>query len=438
MQMKNGLTILLFFAFNCSSPKPTIPFQIAVESYKISGLSGRQSFAYGQHDGKWLILGGRTDGLHRKQPWATFDVEGQNKSITVVDPVGRQQWSAPLTALPESIQEQLSSTNMEFHQEGDYLYVIGGYGYSESASDHITYPNLTAVKVSGTISAIINGTSFKDFFRQFKDEQFAVTGGYLNKIYDTYYLTGGQRFTGRYNPMGHRTYIQEYTNSIRKFRITDDGTTLNITHYHTIIDTLNLHRRDLNVIPQILPDGREGLTAFAGVFQVNADLPYLNCVNIDSSGFEADNNFKQYYNHYHCATIPLFSAASKEMHNLFFGGIAQFTDSAGILIQNDNVPFVKTIARVTRDINGKMTEYKLPVEMPAYLGAGSGFIQADNLPEYKNKVIKLDEIKADSTLIGYIFGGINCTEPEIFWINNGTQSTAASEIYKVFLIKNNK
>ena len=46
----------------------------------------------------------------------------------------------------------------------------------------------------------------------------------------------------------------------------------------------------------------------------------------------------------------------------FFGGIAQYYDSLGILVQDNNVPFVKTIARVTRDASGTMAEYKLPIE----------------------------------------------------------------------------
>jgi hypothetical protein len=124
------------------------------------------------------------------------------------------------------------------------------------------------------------------------------------------------------------------------------------------------------------------------------------------------------------------------MHNLFFGGISQYNDSAGILLQNNDVPFVKTIARVTRDFIGKMAEYKLPVEMPSFLGAGSEFIPVENLPVYGNDVIKLDDLNADSTLIGYIYGGINSTSPNIFWLNDGTQSIASSHIFKVFILKN--
>jgi hypothetical protein len=433
------VAVIVFFFAQClhlPARAQTAPFQIAIEPFSIDGLEGLQAFAFGQHDGKWLLLGGRLDGLHRRQPWATFDSAGQNTQLIVVDPVAQLKWSAPLSSLPVSISEQLSSTNMEFYQDGIYLYVIGGYGYSITADDHITHPVITAVKVPDVITAIIAGTSFTPFFRQVTDEQFAVTGGYLNKIYNIFYLTGGQRFDGRYNPMNNPTFTQEYTNSIRKFLISDDGTNLTVTHLATITDTINLHRRDYNVAPQIMPNGQEGLTAFSGVFQVDADLPFLDCVNIDSTGYAVNSTFSQYYNHYHCANIPLFGANANEMHNLFFGGIAQYYDSAGILVQDTNVPFVRTIARVTRTADGNMAEYKLPVEMPGLLGAGSEFIRAENLPAFDNEVLKLDEITADTTLLGYIFGGINSSEANIFWTNTGTQSIASNTVFRVFLLKN--
>ena len=124
------------------------------------------------------------------------------------------------------------------------------------------------------------------------------------------------------------------------------------------------------------------------------------------------------------------------MHTLFFGGIAQYYDNDGILVQDNDVPFVKTIARVTRDANGVMAEYKLPVEMPALLGAGSEFIPFEGLPQYDNGVLKLDDFMADTTFIGYIYGGINSTAPNIFFTNNGTQSSASSQIFKVHVIRN--
>ncbi|WP_236974079.1 T9SS type A sorting domain-containing protein [Membranihabitans maritimus] len=429
----NNLRLILGFLLLNITVYSQSPFTIALEPFNISELGGLQSFAFGQDQEKWLLVGGRLDGLHQRQPWATFDIAGHNNQLIVVDPISHEKWGAPLSSLPISIQEHLSSTNMNFYQEGAYLYIIGGYGYSTTQGNHITYPYLTAIKVPDVINAIVNGLNFSMYFRQIEDPRFQVTGGQLQKIYDIYYLLGGQIFLGRYNPMNNPTFYQEYTNQIRRFSLQDDGVNIVVQHLSSYTDAENLHRRDYNAAPQILPNGEEGITMFSGVFQPTVNLPFLNSVTVDSSNYSVNNSFLQYYNHYHCATIPLYSSSENEMHTVFFGGIAQYYDSAGILVQDNNVPFVKTIARVTREANGKMTEYKLPIEMPVLLGAGSEFIPNVNQSLYNNGVYKLDEITRDSTLIGYIFGGIISSEANIFWNNDGTQSTANSQIYKVYL-----
>lgn len=439
--MKSSIkTILLSFLLLFSSLgfSQSAPFEISIEPMSISGLSGLQSYAFGQDDGKWLIVGGRLDGLHRRQPWAAFDVAGHNTQLFVVDPVAQETWTAPLSSLPSAIQEQLSATNMEFYQEGDYLYCVGGYGYSPAANDHTTFPNLTAIKVPDVIEAIISNNSFTGFFRQITDSEFQVTGGRLSKIGDTYFLLGGQKFIGRYNPMGpdHGPgFIQEYTDAIRKFTLADDGTTITVTHLTPHIDSDNLHRRDYNAEPQILPNGEVGITMYSGVFNPITDLPFLNSVTVDSDGYSVNNDFQQHYNHYHCAVLPIYSETENEMHTVFFGGIAQFYDNDGTLVQDDNVPFVNTIARITRDANGDMAEYKLPIEMPTLLGAGAEFIPVLDFPQFSNGVFKLDSVTTDSTLVGYIFGGISSSAPNIFFTNDGTQSDANNQIFKVYIRK---
>ncbi|MBP8917998.1 MAG: T9SS type A sorting domain-containing protein, partial [Chitinophagales bacterium] len=111
-------------------------------------------------------------------------------------------------------------------------------------------------------------------------------------------------------------------------------------------------------------------------------------------------------------------------------------ENLGIIIQDDNVPFVKTIARVTRDSEGNMVEYKLPIEMPSFLGAGSEFIPVQNILKYNNGVIKMDEIIGDTALLGYIYGGISSSAENIFFVNDGTQSIANSQIFKVYFTTN--
>ncbi|HEX5625101.1 MAG TPA: T9SS type A sorting domain-containing protein [Saprospiraceae bacterium] len=411
------------------------PFQIRLEPHNIPGFPGIQSFAFGQYEGKWVIIGGRLDGLHRRQPFAAFDPVDNNFEIYVVDPGLSRFWKSSIAILPAALHEPLSSSNMQFYQEGKYLYLIGGYGFSRSIDNHRTFDALTAVDLSFLTEAVVNGTSILPAFRQINDQAFAVTGGQLRKINEVYHLVGGQKFDGAYNPMGHATFTQQYTNQARRFKILDNGTQLRVEHLSTYTDTAQFHRRDYNVVPQILPNGDEGLTAFSGVFQTKADIPYLGSVSLDRSGYQVDQGFAQYYNHYHCAHLGAYDKITKEMHSVFFGGIAQYYEQAGMLVQDNEVPFVKTISRVTRFADGRMAEFRLPVEMPDLLGAGAELIPVPELPEYANGVLDLNRLTSDTTMIGYIVGGIRSSAPNIFWNNDGSQSQASPTILKVQLIR---
>lgn len=406
-------------------------FRLQLQPFTINGFTGIQSFASGQHGPYVLLVGGRTDGLHQRQPFASFAPTGNNTSLQVINPETRERWVASLDQLPVPLQEQLQSTNMQFYQEGAFLYLTGGYGYSPTAADHITYNQLIAIEVEPLIEAIREGGDIGPYFRQLTDNYFAVTGGYLEKIGDTYYLVGGQRFTGRYNPHNGPSFIQEYTNQVRKFRIIDDGVSLTIVDKEAITDEMNLHRRDYNVLPQVFPDGTLGITAFSGVFQHSQDLPFLNSVDVSPSGYTVNNDFQQYLNHYHCGTAALYDAEGNKMHSVFFGGISQyFLDENGGLTRDDNVPFVSTIGRVTRSGDGVMVEQKIGA-LPTLLGASSEFIIHPDVPLYAPGIISLNALPEGSTLIGYLVGGIASTQPNIFFINNGTQSWAQTTLFEV-------
>ncbi len=195
-------------------------YSITLEPISITGFAGLHSFAGAQLDGKWVLIGGRTDGLHRRQPFASFAATGNNTNIVVIDPELKQSWSATVNDLPPALNEQLQSTNMQSIQRGKMLYLIGGYGYSKTAGNHITHNKLTAVKVDCLIAAVQKGGSMAACFRQISDPAFALTGGQIGRIGDSYFLVGGQKFDGRYNPMGpdHGPgFSQQYSEQIRKF-----------------------------------------------------------------------------------------------------------------------------------------------------------------------------------------------------------------------------
>lgn len=441
MKLNLLFTFLLALALvRCNTAQEQ--FSIQLEPLLINEAPGVQSYALGKTtDGKWVLVGGRIDGLHKIRPFEAFKPNENNTYAFVIDPVNNKTWSVSLNTLPTPIFEHIRATNQQFRQRGNTLYVLGGYGYSETKGDHITYSNLTAIAVDELADAIIRKENIASYFRQITEANIAVTGGQVGLLDDTFYLCGGQYFEGRYNPMGpdHGPgFTQEYTNEIRTFKISDDGTHLAINSYAATSDKQNLHRRDYNMVPQIFPDGSNGFTMFSGVFQYDANIPWLNSVDVSESGHKVNNEFNQFLSQYHSAKVPMYDSERKEMMTVFFGGLSQYQyDKEGTLRRDDEVPFVKTISMVTRYPDGAMTERDLGIKMPAFLGSGAEFISVTDKSIFlENEIVNLTKLKQGKTLIGYIYGGIESSKENIFFNNNGSQSKASDKIFKVYVYKN--
>ena len=429
--------IFLFADLSAQKLQDQIPFSIRLEKMEIPGLPALQSFVIGEWNGKWLLLAGRNDGLHRRQPWASFDEEGQNKYIYVVDPLMNKVWKQTLEHLPLKVAEQFQSTNIGFYQDKDKLIITGGYGYSRSADDHITFPNLSVIHLEQMIDAVINGLPLAATVFQVKDERMAITGGRLAKIGDTMILAGGQRFDGRYNPHGpdHGPgFIQQYSNEIRKFTLQYENNIPVVKYYSAINDSINLHRRDYNLVPQVFSDNEFGYTMYSGVFQYNADLPFTNFVDIKGGSYQVNNGFHQQFSHYHSAVLPLYDRELGNMYSIFFGGIAQYyPDAKGKIHDDADVPFTKTISVVRRNKNTTIETF-LPVQMPGYLGAGAEFIFASGISQAGgNGIADMNNVPGNETLIGYIIRGINSSDQNIFWDNNGKESKDSSAVFKVYI-----
>ncbi len=398
------------------------------------GQPALQSFAWAKSGNAILLLGGRVDGLHRRQPFASFDAAGRPASIWVIDPVAGQSWSSPLSALPAALREQLQSTNMQFIQRNNTLWLMGGYGFSESAQDHITFPLLTEINdVAGLIAAVQQGGNISAFFRYSEDERMAVTGGHAAYLANQFMIVGGHRFEGRYNPMNGPSFVQTYTNALRQFSIEYSAELPIVSNYSEWVDTAKFHRRDYNLVGQILPGGAPAYTIYSGVFRTDLDLPYLNAITITEEEVYEEPEFLQYLNHYHCAVMPIYNQAEMRMHSVFFGGMAQYTrDANGLLVQDNNVPFVNAITDVQRGNDGQLTEVPLPINLSGLKGAGAEFIPASGITIQHDEVIVLSGNEADSMLLGYLVGGIESDAPNVFWVNDGSQSRADDGIIEVW------
>lgn len=425
---------VLLPTLGCGQEADNFTFDVEIVPVDLPDLPGIHSYAHAQHEGKWLIIGGRLDGLHARQPFNSFPAGSNNTFMLVVDLAESAVYSASVDQLPTALAEQFQSSNINYHQVNDVLYLLGGYAFSNTADDHITHPRLTALSVPGVINAIVEGGSFDGLVDTVEDDFFAVTGGHLQVLGDKLALVGGHRFDGRYNPMNNPTFTQTYIDAIRLFSASFVDGSLSVGDFETWSDAVHLHRRDYDLLPFGDAEGNGGLTLFSGVFQINEDLPYLYPVSITDDGYTPVPEFNQYLSQYHNACISVYSGESGQTHALFFGGMSQFYYENDVLVEDPLVPFVKTVSRVTRYADGSFEEFRMPVEFDAFRGASAEFFPADGIPmDAETGLVFLDDLTADSFTLGYVVGGINSGQLNPFSVNQTSSTSASSAVFEIRL-----
>lgn len=421
------LIVILLLTLSVKSYSENEPYTIELERIFIPGAPAIHSFSFAESGGKWMFVGGRTNGLHGFNGADAFPKQYSNKNIFVVDPVSNQTYSENIFEnFSFTSADPLRSTNMQYFQDGNKLYIIGGYGYDSASNSLKTFPTLTVFDVSETIQAIINGSSITPYMRQISDIRLQVTGGELAKLGDYFYLTGGHDFTGNYTRLKN---TQVYTNKIQKFKIIDNGVTVSISDYSSATDTIEYHRRDMNLVPALKSDGvTPYYILYGGVFKYNQDLPYLNPIYIEQSGYTTDHSFEQKMSQYTCSFLSAYNNNTGSMHTTFFGGTSlyYYNVSSQQLTYDSLVPFIDDITTLTKKSDGTSSEYLSSVRMPALLGTNAKFILNPAIAQTSNRIIKLNELTGRS-FAGYIFGGIRALLP------NNTPSFPSDYILKVYI-----
>lgn len=446
--MKIILTCIALLVIGSFHAQTLSQYTLKFEPYEVEGFQGIQSFSWAKSGDEVLIVGGRLDGMHRRQPFASFDSAGHNNQLIVLNFKTKEIWKCPVTKFPAHA-SQLKATNHCFHQKNDTLLLVGGYGIEESTKEHVTFNKLLYFRVSEMIAyvkASANGVGKQSpYIGSVENKQFSVTGGQLNYIDGWYYLVGGHDFQGRYNPNDMPTFTQEYTNAVTTFgwktlppsgqdRISDGVFVVS----QPLIDS-TLHKRDFNMVKvQHVPDTNY-LVALSGVFQYEQNLPFLNAVQITPEvKLRNYPTFKQYYNHYECADFSVFDEVSKTTTTFLIGGIANFYDSLGVVVQNDDVPFVPTLSRLVFAPDGSIMEYLLPNRLPKLLGAGSAFIPNDN-PNWRDGFFNWSTAMGEEEIeLGLLVGGIVADQPSTFWYSEGELSRANTSFYKVSLVQSDE
>lgn len=429
--MKKWILFLLLICFWVKNGETTaqskLPFSIELEEVTYPKWPGLHSFAFGEWNGYWIMIAGRSNGLHGFFPFTGFPNASANDKIWVMRPDNGEVWEQNLRNFGTDLADALRVSNPQFVQFGKYLYIVGGYGQRSSDQNFITFPNLVAIDLDALLKAVVeNKGDVRSAFRLLQDERMRVCGAEMHKLGDWIYLVGGHNFSGLYSKEGSEV-IQTYTSEIRRFHIQDDGGKLSIVDYSAQTHS-EYHRRDGNLAPIITADGKSALAYYGGVFQPTADLPYLNPIYIQSNNIKIDSSYEQLMCQYTCPILPIYDSKTRNMYSVFFGGISKhyYNSSEKKLIQDEAMPFVKDIAVFSRLANGRSEEQILPFQFDELLGSNAKWITASSIPQHDNGVIKLETLNGRS-LAGHIFGGIKAVIPNI------TPSSASNRLFKVYL-----
>ena len=422
------LSLLLFigfYSFSCVAIIAQEDFQIEIEAIDIYGLPSLHSYAHAQWDNKWLILGGQTS-----EDW---EFSHANLEIYVVDPIENKIWTMPSEYLYGQVKsiEQLTSCFSQFYQEGNQLYMLGGYGYSSEIEGYYAFPHLTILNVQEVISHIIakEYEIAATYFTQIEDDRFSVMDGLLTKIEHTFYLIGGIEFYGFFDEE-NPSYTKMPRKEILSFQIhKEKGNQYSIESIGSIDYTAEFEELFSTSVPQIYKNEKEGFSIIS-----NEDVDgeeYTSWMDIFKVGYAKSWKRDKKIPHYHSTIIPLYDNKEKVMHTLFLNGCSDFSWSEDEVY--DTIAGIDSLFIFSQSEKTIIMKEKAIMPYTSY-GKDAQFIANDNIPQYRNGVIKLHKLPKGKTQIGFIFGGSSTANPMIN--NDGSLiAISSSQLFKVSIIK---
>lgn len=531
--MKLNLTLMLgaiALLWGCTNETPTddtsdtdqttsYQYVVSVNQLSKPNAPALQSFIHGVSGSKWLLFGGRTNA--QKDDGGLHDLNGNyasssfvpvsfNEHIMVYDFGADTTYTMSISKLAQTIQSTgdlsenqeiaqkgrdianaLNSSIRLFRnsnplvvQEGNYLYVVGGYGFDISGKDttYSTTDLVAKINVSGMIdfiTGIVNYGNFDDLIRIGNAEDLGVTGGEMHMIGGTLYACGGHNF-GSTAPQQAPFFGQKYRDAVYPFTVSNgSGTTDLVVNVQSpitdmVLDNLldsyyadqhsKFRRRDGPIVPLLLTNPvtfniDEGVAFYSGVFLPDStgrsSQPWANALYIHPSytadytikfdtlgvldttfaaNFTLDASYNQAaWNVYSCADFSVYDASTGEQHTFLPGGIGDGTTQAGFT----NGYVVATMDVGTGKSSNVHVDGLFGAEKAPFYGAEAAFIPATSSITYysttqgQTEIIDATSFQANNQLVvGYIYGGIVSQEsnPGTFGPGNSAASNAIWEV----------
>ncbi len=415
------LSLLISGPMCQSASQSDIPWSLSFE-IREAHIPGLHSYAAAQRGDTLLLVGGRKDGLHLRQPSFAFDSLSRNDSIWVYDYAQNTSLGLSIQNLPPAIAAQLSSTNPLYCQRGEYLYIVGGYGYDPTIQDHQTYRSMIAIHVPRTLQHVYRQEPLDtSCYYVIEDEIFGLTGGVMSRYDDHLVIAGGQLFDGVYNPVDNPTFVQVYNSHVIELDIDDQNRSHQIIR--DVQDTM-LRRRDLS--GQVFHD-RDGdrLVLYAGVFRPDVNFPYQFIIEYKGGQLTRVPDYRQCLANYHGAHMSVHSSMLNSGYSeaeIHIGGLSPYYRINDELYYDTDVPFTKHISMVMRDDDGQYSEYIHGDTLPYFLGTGTEVFETPILKNSKRR------------LLGFFLGGIRSPERNVFWSAEDSPSVASSYVVELYAV----
>jgi len=470
-----------------------------------------QSFAHGSIGTEWILLAGRTNkndsvgglhNLHANYADSSFIPRSYNGDMYWYDvstpstPAMSINFADLITVLRDNLcpiiglrdnseceshlnnlLEVFNSSNPLVTQNGDFLYMLGGYGPLDGdTNNYQTFNSLAQIHLPTAMNVVkgnheqISDEQWSNFIRIGIDttNTLVSTGAELFYINNTFYLAGGHNFGDSASSGG-----QKYLDAVYAFTIADKGTfELDLTVTDSISDKINpkdsisditsiFRRRDGPVVPALFKNPKtgnldQGLSFYGGVFKHSKpaqkdslfawnDAIYVHpSWNTSGKNFTYDSTYNQNnHNLYACGNFVAYDSLLGEVHTFLYGGIGTGNYSG----PNKLSGFTNNGMHITLDLDSLKSRNKVITDIfnsdtTKIYGAESVLILNDELTYYQTKAGVTTEIvdlattfkNGDSIDIGYIYGGI-----EAFSQNPGSygpsNSAASDKIWKVTLTR---
>ncbi|MCP4836873.1 MAG: hypothetical protein GY895_19140 [Phycisphaera sp.] len=408
-----------------------VPFRLRIEQVRWDGdpLPAIHSAAHAMAGDRLLFIGGKTSGLHNFEcdPDENFPAKTFNRELIVVDLATRETFTRPLdgdsTGLSEAEIATLSSINTLSEQSDGRLVCVGGYGIDEEG-DYVTFASLRVIDVAGAIDWVLGDAAplsehvrFHAPPRGAPSDFFTICGGILIKRGDEFWSCLGHDFQGGYSECGPIGTTQVYTKSIRRFSL-DQSLPGSPPIYigETADPPAWARRRDLNVLPAVVPGGL-GAVALGGVFTLDDGIWTTPIVVAPDGGMtmrnpDARGSLRQGFNVYESARLSFWSESRGENWFVAFGGLGFQVLWEGQLIENTTVPYSNEVLAVRyAPGSDQWSQHLIGTSFPITTDA------AENVYYHGTETITFplvgrddDQIDLDAlteeTTIAYLYGGI--------------------------------